>query len=497
MSSKLSPLLLSNLQQVLAEETGLDFTGRRQGDLERGLVPASRALGFEDARAFATWLLKPPLSSEQIAAISPYFTVGETYFLRHQLVFDTLQSQVLPALIEKRQNTPFQHLKLWSAGCATGEEPYSLAILLHQLIDDRSQWRQQILGTDINPNALAHARQATYSEWSFRSMPDQIRGQYFEETEAGRFKLLPEIQKNVEFSTLNLVKDVYPNAFDNTQGMDIIFCRNVLMYFTPDQAEQVIHRLAESLAPDGWLVLGAGEAPPSSYAGLEHVSFSDVSFYRKTGVRAVISTSPAADNAGARQMKTAPLPESKEAEAFSSPAEQRVQPEQLPEVGTIEAAEMIALLNIDAQESGQPEGEPLDVESLQALTRTYAGLGELEQALACCSRAIAIDEMNPTNHYLLAVIYTETRQHEIAADALRRVLYLDSAYVLAHIALGDLHRQQRQYARADRCWRNALRLLKDYPPDQTFPDSGGMTARGLAETLQHAGSNLLSHPPVV
>ena len=154
-------------------------------------------------------------------------TVGETYFMRDSAQFAALRQDILPELIRRRQKE--RRLRIWSAGCASGEEPYSLAMVLSELIPDWERWSVLILGTDINKQSLARARQGLYKKWSFRQCDPGVSGRYFTPQEQ-RFQIKPDIARRVSFAYLNLAEDTYPSLITNTCAMDLILCRNVAIY---------------------------------------------------------------------------------------------------------------------------------------------------------------------------------------------------------------------------------------------------------------------------
>ncbi|MDE2258962.1 MAG: protein-glutamate O-methyltransferase CheR, partial [Betaproteobacteria bacterium] len=227
----LSDALLSQLSDFLESHIGLHFPKERWRDLERGIAAASRESGHLQTETFVDWLLSAPLTRTQIEGLASHLTVGETYFFREKRSLEIFEEQILPELVRARGETE-RHLRIWSAGCCTGEEPYSIAMLLDRLIPDLKKWNVTILATDINPQFLRKAVLGVYGEWSFRNMPSWLKEQYFKRRENGRFEIQPRIRKMVTFSYLNLAEDAYPSLVNNTNAMDVIFCRNVLMYFS-------------------------------------------------------------------------------------------------------------------------------------------------------------------------------------------------------------------------------------------------------------------------
>jgi chemotaxis protein methyltransferase CheR len=229
----------SRLSRFIAEAMGLHFPRERWPDLQRGLAGAAVDFGFDDLTACADWLLSAPLSKEQLQVLASHLTIGETYFFRDKQTLAALTENILPGLIRTRRGSE-QRLRLWSAACCSGEEPYTLAILLHQLLPDIADWHVTIRATDINPGFLRKAQTGVYGEWSFRNAPAALKARYFTRAADGRYAVNSEIRDLVSFAHLNLVDDVYPSPVTDTNAMDLICCRNVLMYFTAAQIERVI-----------------------------------------------------------------------------------------------------------------------------------------------------------------------------------------------------------------------------------------------------------------
>ena len=155
--------LLTQAGEFISGCMGLYFPKARRKDLERGLRSVAPEFGFEDPEACIRWLISSTLSKSQIEVLAGHFTVGETYFFRDKRTFAFLEEKGLPELIELRRTTG-KYLRIWSAGCCTGEEPYSLAILLHKILGDAKDWNITILATDINPVFLKKASAGIYGE---------------------------------------------------------------------------------------------------------------------------------------------------------------------------------------------------------------------------------------------------------------------------------------------------------------------------------------------
>ncbi|MFZ3044377.1 MAG: CheR family methyltransferase, partial [Desulfatirhabdiaceae bacterium] len=218
MKAGLSDSLLSQLSEFFAGKMALHFPPARFRDLEHRANSAAKEFGFDDNTAFIRWLVSSPLTRDQIEILASHFTIAETYFWREPQVFEALQEHIVPELMRLREKGQ-KRLRIWSAGCATGEEPYSLAIALRRIIPDLEKWRVTILATDINPRILRKATAGVYGEWSFRNAPPWLKNEYFNRKDDGKFEILPQFRKMVTFAYLNLAEDNFPSTWNNTNAM--------------------------------------------------------------------------------------------------------------------------------------------------------------------------------------------------------------------------------------------------------------------------------------
>jgi chemotaxis protein methyltransferase CheR len=477
-------VIWSQLSELIARKLGLHFPPERCGDLQRGLAGAAKELGFADIEACAAWLVSADLSKAQVQTLASHLTIGETYFFRGKKTFDVLAESVLPELIRARETD--RRLRIWSAACCTGEEPYSLAILLQQLIPGWAGWRITILATDINERFLRHAAAGVYGEWSFRETPDSFKDRYFLRTPEGRYAIQPEIKKAVTFAPLNLVDDLFPALATDTNAMDLIFCRNVLMYFAPEQARKVAGRLRRALVDDGWLAVSPGEGTQVLPAELQPVYFPGVILYQKRGAKP--PSVPAWPEAPATPLPVAelPSPPSWPLPPATPPAADPIPPKRAPT--PLAAASSLYQQGrcADAVEtllSSLAPGEKPAPPALSLLTRAFANLGRLAEALTWCNRWIASDKLDGAAYYLKAVVLQELGQIEEARRALQRAIYLGPDFVLAHFALGNLARAGGKKEEAAKHFDNAQHLLAARPPEELLPESDGLTAGRLTEII--------------
>ncbi len=224
------------------------------------------------------------------ARLEAEITIGETFFFRYSEQFAALRGTILPGLVAARRAE--RRLRIWSAGCSTGAEPYSLAILVREILGEAlPDWRVSILGTDISAEAIATARAGEYGRWALRTMPPEERLRYFTHLppepgirREGGFALRPEFRQMVRFKQGNLLAVAEPPG--NEEGYDLILCRNVLIYFDAATVTRVVHGLGRRLRPEGWLLLGHAEPNPTFSAFLDPVSLPGTVAYRPGGTLA-------------------------------------------------------------------------------------------------------------------------------------------------------------------------------------------------------------------
>ena len=438
MNSGLSNLLLTQFSEFIAAHMGLHFPVERWPDLQRGIRNAAPELGYTREEECVRWLMSAPLTRPQIKILASNLTVGETYFFREKRVFEIFAEQILPELIQARRGGE-QHLRFWSAACCTGEEAYSLAITLRRTIPDLKDWQVTILATDLNSGFLQKAALGEFGEWSFREAPAWLKEQYFECGGGNRYAIRPEIRRMVQFEQLNLAEDTFPSLLTDTNAMDVIFCRNVLMYFAPAQAHRAVTQLQRCLVAGGWLALSASETAVAPARQLTPVNFDGAILYRK----------------GERLPAPAVVP--------------------LPPV-------VWAMPVVEQPRIPSPAPVP-DVQELIQVTRELANQGRLAEALAAADQLVRGEKLNPVAHYLRAMILLEQGALPEASKALRQAVYLDHNFVIAHFALGNLARSAGRRKEADKHFTNVLHLLDRHQQDDILPESEGLTAGRLAEIV--------------
>jgi len=482
-------VLLPRLSECLTTKIGLHFSNRNRNELHQKITASAADFGFGNVIEYIEWLLSSSLTQKEIEILAGHLTIGETYFFREKNAFKILEHSILPGLVDTRRKTG-KYLRFWSAGCSSGEEPYSIAILLNQLIHDLKDWDITILATDINNEALRKAEEGIYSDWSFRDTPPFFKDKNFERINDSHYRLLSDIRKMVTFSSLNLSQDVYPALQNNTNAMDVIFCRNVLMYFAPEYIKQAIERFCGSLIGGGYLIVSPVENSLVHHAQLAAVHIQDSTFFSKDTRK----IEPAGLIAKCVEKVIVPCPithkKSKRCESEKpsctgkygvSGKTKEAEPICLEEISILskkgfyqEAEERLGILISNGCRSR---------EIPVLFTKILANQGKLEAALHWCEKAIANDKLNPRLHYLLAIIFEEQKRSAEAKASLRKALYLDHNFVLAHFALANLSLRLGNIVEARKHFENTVEILMKYKPDEILPESEGITAERFSELI--------------
>jgi chemotaxis protein methyltransferase CheR len=274
--------LNSRLSEFVNSKTGLYFPESRWRNLKRGIRTAARDFAREygiadDPALCIRWLLSSPVTKAQMDILTAHLTIGETYFFREESLFRVLEDIILPQFIRARQEKG-KNLRFWSAGCCTGEEPYSLSILIDLMIPKWEEWEITILATDINARFLQKAEKGVYTNWSFRNTPEWLKKKYFKTRGKNSFEISPHFKKMIRFEQFSLAEDI---CFDHIGSVDIIFCRNVLMYFMPELRSRIIARFSSCLSKGGWLIVSPGETAFVQHPDLSFVRFPEVILYQK------------------------------------------------------------------------------------------------------------------------------------------------------------------------------------------------------------------------
>jgi chemotaxis protein methyltransferase CheR len=428
------------LRDLVLERSGLDFPERKAGELLDAFRRGMANTQTSDPHSYLTSLRHNP---ETLASFINLLTVGETYFFRNPPQMEALRERILPDLA--RQGA----VRAWSAGCATGEEPYSLTILMREL--GLGPDRSHVLASDINEGYLERARDGVYSTWSFRQTGPDVRQRHFEPAGKDRWRLLDRYREGVTFSRLNLVTDLYPEPLNGTINLDLIMCRNVTIYFPLEVTRRVIRAFFQCLRPGGWLIVGHSEPSLGIYDDFETVSAPGTVLYR-------------------RPERHLPRP-------LRAPEPAR------PTARAAASSKRSALRHARPAPAVRPRTGPASPAPAGAadLARRHADEGRFDEAGSILLEAIRRNPLDASLHLLHGLVLQNLGDVAGAIGALKKAIYLDRDFLIAHYHLMLIDRRGR-LAPVHR--RNVARLVAGMEADEVIPESGGMHAGELSKLLR-------------
>jgi chemotaxis protein methyltransferase CheR len=270
---------LKPILDYLLDRRGFDFSGYHPAMLERRIGQRLTATACKDFSGYLSCLRQ---NADELDRLIDVVTINVSRFFRDTLTFELIADRILPAMVREKTKARDHSLRVWSAGCAKGEEPYSLAILIHELLEKEGvAMNLHLFATDIDCRALADAGKALYPQSSVENIKYRLLTKYF--TPAGTsFRLMPEIKKRVTFSLYDMLDKTRAVPPESVFGnFDLVLCRNLLIYFNPEYQETIFEKLYHSLANHGYLILGDAEAPTMTYRRHFSRVFDFSPIYRK------------------------------------------------------------------------------------------------------------------------------------------------------------------------------------------------------------------------
>lgn len=482
----------------VAERAGVDLAGRRQPELVARVADAMTQAGAASAEQFRRVL---DHDAERFEELVVTLTVGESYFFREPAQMELLRRQVLPERAAARG--PEGTIRLWSAGCAAGQEAYTLAILL---AEEGLAVRSRVLATDLSARALEQARHGLYGKWSLRAVDERRRHAHFLPVPGG-FKVNPVHARRVSFRRHNLVDetDALPAG-----DLDVILCRNVLVYLTPAAVQLASRRLLEALAPGGWLLIASTDPRIEGVDGLQAVATPNGTAYRRPPPSTARAEAQRHDRRRAPSSAGSGRPAKRASAPASSPgpAPDRDRPRPAAsrsgtrhsgeaERSTAEPADDPLAPAMEALDRGDYAlaatraaalvGDGPEPAAYVVLVRALGSAGRLDPAIGAAAEATAGFPLHLELRLLHAIVLLESDRPDEAAAAARAALYLDPGLAMAHVTLARAEQARGDHAAADRSYRNALALLEPLPPGEPVALADGETAGRLAG-LARAGA---------
>lgn len=505
--------LLELFIKTIADQTGLQIRAQDLGNLSQKILARMKILKIANSEGYYQLLnSKTEAAREEWKKLIISLTTTETYFFRDRGQINLLKNVVIPELISKKRLSNKKTLRLWSAGCSTGEEPYSLAILLRESIEDWQDWKIFILGTDVNEIVLEKAEKGIYNSWSFRQVDLRVRSRYFKQIK-GEWKIDAEIRKMVTLSKNNLIKDYFPGE------LDLIVCRNVFVYFKPDLISLVINKFLKALNPEGYLMTAHAELHGQNMDGFKVKIFPESLVYQKSldrGEEKNITNKWLKYNRNCKEGEEDQLRNSLKKKSsnivlsnsaidggiISSENTESVTKKQgliIPRIVAKEASKNIAPDSLLAEaetlfekkkyflaiEKAKKaiESAPKNYDAYCLIAKVYANLGEYERAEIFCKKALEVKPFSVAPYYLLSHIAEERGEKEKAKTLLKKIIYLCPSSISAYVELADIYEREGETIKARKMNNTALELLKKLPGNTLIEYRGEIAASDFIKYL--------------
>ncbi|GAB1411262.1 protein-glutamate O-methyltransferase CheR [Desulfovibrionales bacterium] len=255
---KVSDEEFANLRDFIYEQSGIYIADNRKYLLENRLVNRLKDLNLKTFGEYFYFLKYDPGRKRELNRLFEVITTNETSFYRNPPQLKVFQDIILQEVLNEQRKKGCKELRIWSAGCSTGEEPYTLAIMLHEVLKfEINSWNIRITANDLSEGVLHAARRGIYTEYALRTTPKEIVSRYFDDDGEGRFRVKNEVRNLVQFGQINLSDRLQVKRVERSQ---IVFCRNVIIYFDEDMKRQVIGSYYDNLLPGGYLFIGHSES---------------------------------------------------------------------------------------------------------------------------------------------------------------------------------------------------------------------------------------------
>ena len=466
---------IEQFSEFFSEKCGLHFDRRNRKTLERGIQRRMRVVAAPSVATYFTYLQNSLESRQEFKKLVSLLTIGETSFFRFDPHFAALIEKVIPEMIKHHQTS--RRLRIWSAGCSTGEEVYSLAITLLQHFPQLADWNITILGTDISHQSLATARQGSYQERTLRNVTPKLLSEWFVKDGTG-WTVAERLRLLTRFSFLNLQSETYPSPKNGTTECDLIFCRNVMIYFRPETVRAVVSRLRRALRPGGYLFLGHAETLGTGFLDFVRCQHHGGTYYRAGGGDEVDSAPRGSKKQDENKNKPQFI-------LFEKLNDNRLLSQRYPE----DAKEKSGIILVDKvnNKTTSPKNAALVIPQTSAASQlldqgfSLADQGRLEEALSLCRQVLRTDDLSPRGYFLRGLIHDQQGQSLVAAEDFQRVILLDLKAVMAHYHLAHVYRRLGRKSEALRSLRTTVRLLSKMEAEETIPDARDWTVTGLLE----------------
>ncbi|PIQ89341.1 MAG: hypothetical protein COV72_03580 [Candidatus Omnitrophica bacterium CG11_big_fil_rev_8_21_14_0_20_42_13] len=481
-------------RDLILAESGICFSDEQKSLLSFSIYERMQKNRISSFKQYYNFLTSFSSGRAELLALLDTVTIGETDFFRTLAHFDVLGGYVLPEIIKRKFNFLNKDLKnledaasimlkIWSAGCSTGEEPYSLAIKLLEVFPDANYHNTAILATDVNRERIDKARFGRYGRRAIRNLSPEILEKYFT-VNGNEYEIADRVKSLVRFTRHNLATDDF--NLDYMRDVDIIFCRNVLIYFNLDNTKRIIDNFYNCLNDQGYLFIGPAESLWQISDKFKPIEFPHAFIYTKTmdyqaeAEKPFISI-PELDLADIKLTEEPPSEESfrqmEENIALKEEREKKVS----REASEVLYQEGIRLFNIKEHEKALElfdkviTNDPAFIKAYFAKATILANQGKYQEAVAELKRIIKIDNLFIEAYYLMGVLSDRLGDLGDAIEQFKKVIYISPEVVLAYFNLANIFYCQKKFKKAEREFRNAINMLEKKSKDEIVVFSEDVT----------------------
>jgi chemotaxis protein methyltransferase CheR len=477
-------------QKLLIETSGHNFEESRKQTLHQALWQRLQYRGYDSYEQYYNLLKYHPEGYFEIRELLDLITIGETYFFRNKAQFDVLMKFVLPEIVQRKERSWDKCFRAWSAGCSRGDEAYSIVMALMEVLPSYKEWSLCILGTDINRNGLACSKEAIYGEKDISHLPKEYLSKYFN-IQGSSYILNPEVRELVQFEYHNLAKD--PFMHEKMQNLDIIFCRNVTIYFDPQTTRRVIDNFYNCLCQEGYLFLGHAETLWQITNTFESVEFPQSFIYRKRlnpvqadagkpfiaipeiNLENMIPSLPPPTTLYQNDSRS--VPKQKGSEPATSLSRFESKPKDREDEGS----------TLDNPQPPLFESNPNEDHQSSCLTQAIhlANEAKYKEAADILKKIIEENNLSVEAYYLLGVLSYKNSDFKESEDQFRKVIYINPDSILAYFNLGNIYLYQRRYREATREFSNAIWWLEKRPKDEEIKFCEDITVEFLLRACRN------------
>ncbi len=432
-------------RRLINEASGIFFDRSKKDVLRLGLSDRAEATGSGSLSDYYDLLTTDAERETELKRLLANLSVQETQFFRNRPQFDALHKYVIPEII-RRKAREHHSVRVWSAGCSTGQEPYSVAMTVLDVLPDPEGWAIEIMGTDLNDEALEAARRGWYPDRRLNGVDRPNLEKFFRQEGKG-YAVAEPLRRLVRFERHNLVTDPLPIGSFGT--CDVVFCRNVIIYFTHETAKYVIEHFFDILNPGGYLFLGHSETLWKMSAKYSLVEMGDAFIYRKPLPRSLEGRRFIPE----RRLRDIGLPPH-----VRSDRRQRGNEKRAPATPQLKAKAEQPEDCKKLESTGAPEKE------MVRTGRLHLDLGEYDKAVTCFSSALEQNRTDDEAYFLMGLGLEKQNDLEGAAECYRKAIYCNEAFSLARYHLGNVLERTGRLKDAIREYRNAAQGFREHPP---------------------------------